>query len=60
MAVVSAIRCNAPIKAYDTRLKTAGKPVKVALIACMRKLLTFANAVLRDGVAWSPAAAAGA
>lgn len=60
MAVVSAIRCNAPIKSCYTRLTDAGKPVKVAFVTCMRKLLTFANAILRDGVAWSPAAAAGA
>lgn len=54
MAAVSAIRCNPPIKACYTRLKTAGKPVKVALVACMRKLVILANAVLRDGVAWQP------
>jgi transposase len=60
MAVISAIRCNPAIKACYTRLKTAGKPVKVALVACMRKLLILANAVLRDGTAWSPELAAAA
>lgn len=53
MAVISAIRCNPPIKACYTRLRAADKPVKVALTACMRKLVIVANAVLRDGVAWS-------
>jgi transposase len=54
MAVVSAIRCNPSIKACYTRLRAAGKPVKVALVAGMRKLVILANAVLRDGAAWSP------
>ena len=59
MAVVSAIRCNPPIHAFYARLRAAGKPPKVAMVACMRKLLTIANAVLRDGVVWAaPAPAA--
>jgi transposase len=59
MAVVSAIRCNPTIKPFYERLtKEAGKPKKVAMVACMRKLLTIANAVLRDGVLWAPPAAA--
>jgi transposase len=52
MAVVSAIRCNPSIRPFYQRLTTAGKPVKVAMVACMRKLLTIANALLRDGVRW--------
>jgi transposase len=59
MAVVSAIRCNPSIKPFYARLtKELGKPPKVAMVACMRKLLTIANAVLRDGVLWSPPAPA--
>jgi transposase len=52
MAVVSAIRCNPIIRPFDQRLTSAGKPVKVAMVACMRKVLTIANALLRDGVRW--------
>lgn len=59
MAVVSAIRCHPTIKSFYARLRAAGKPPKVAMVACMRKLLTIANAVLRDGVMWAaPAPAA--
>jgi transposase len=58
MAVVSAIRCHPTIKPFYARLREAGNPPKVAMVACMRKLLTIANAVLRDGVLWAPPAAA--
>jgi transposase len=54
MAVVCGIRCNPVIRPCYRRLREAGKPVKVAMVACMRKLLTLANAMLRDGVVWSP------
>jgi transposase len=54
MAVVTAIRCNPVIRLFYHRLTEAGKPVKVAMVACLRKLLTMANAMLRDGVAWRP------
>jgi transposase len=53
MAVISALRCNPTIRVLYTRLREAGKPAKVALVACMRKLLTIANAILRDGIPWS-------
>ena len=53
MAVVSAIRFNPTIKAFATRLKAAGKPTKVVMVACMRKLLTVMNAMLKSNVAWS-------
>lgn len=53
MAAVTAIRCNPTIRALSTRLRAAGKPAKVALVACMRKLLTLANAILRDATPWS-------
>lgn len=54
MAAVTAMRHNPVIRALYRRLhEQAGKPAKVALVACMRKLLTMANAILRDGVPWS-------
>jgi transposase len=52
MATLVASRFNPVIKAFYERLKQAGKPPKVALIACMRKLLTILNAMLRDGASW--------
>jgi transposase len=53
MAAISATRFNPAIRALYTRLRNAGKPPKVALVAAMRKLLTVANAILRDGRPWS-------
>lgn len=44
---------NPVIKKFYDRLRAAGKPMKVALTACMRKLLTILNAMVRDGVAWN-------
>lgn len=52
MAASVAVRYNPPLSAMYDRLKTAGKSHKVAVIACARKLLTIANAMLRDRVAW--------
>jgi transposase len=54
MATVSAIRCNKDIKAFAERLKQAGKPAKVVIVACMRKLLTIMNAMMKDNSQWSP------
>lgn len=54
MAAVSAIRCNPVMKALYQRLKGAGKPSKVALVAVMHKLLTTLNAMVRDLRPWSP------
>jgi len=53
MATLSAVRCNPIIKAFYQRLKAAGKPSKVALVACMRKLLTILNAIFKSNVPWS-------
>jgi len=47
MATLVATRHNATIRAFYTRLLRAGKLKKVAIVACMRKLLTIANAVMR-------------
>lgn len=55
MATLVATRHNPIIKAFYDRLRTAGKPPKVARIAAMRKLLTILNAMLRHQQAWSPA-----
>lgn len=52
MATQSAVRHNAVIRAFYQRLLAHGKPKKVALVACMRKLLTILNAMLRDGTPW--------
>ena len=52
MATVSAIMHNPPIKAMYERLKTAGKPSKLAITACMRKLLTILNAMLKNNQTW--------
>ena len=52
MAAVSAARINPVIKSFYLRLKQAGKPAKVALTACMRKLLTILNTMLRNNQSW--------
>jgi transposase len=57
MATLVAIRHNPVIRPFYRRLRAAGKPAKVALVACMRKLLTMLNAMLRDGRSWAPARA---
>lgn len=54
MATVSAIRCNSDIQAFANRLKEAGKPAKVVIVACMRKLLTIMNAMLKNNAPWTP------
>ena len=52
MATVSATRCNPVIKAFYERLLQAGKKKKVALVACMRKLLTILNAIIKHQESW--------
>lgn len=54
MAAVSTMRCNAVIKAFAECLKKAGKPPKVVIVACMRKLLTIMNSMLKNNTPWSP------
>lgn len=54
MATVSAMRCNDTIKAFAERLKKAGKPPKVVIVACMRKLLTIMNSMLKNNTPWNP------
>jgi transposase len=52
MGALLATRHNPVLKEFYERLLSAGKPKKVALVACMRKLLTILNAVMRDGASW--------
>ncbi len=52
MATLAAIRCNPAIRAFYRRLKAAGKKPKVVIVACMRKLLTILNAMLKTKTPW--------
>lgn len=52
MATISATRCNPQIKEFYQRLVKAGKKKKVALVACMRKLLTMLNAIIKHQESW--------
>lgn len=52
MAALTAARCNPVIRALYRRLKAAGKPTKVALTACMRRLLVIVNAMVRKNERW--------
>lgn len=54
MATVCGVRCNPVLKTFYQRLLKAGKPKKVALTACMRKLLTILNAMVKNGSDWDP------
>jgi transposase len=54
MAAVSAARHNPVIRTFYERLVAGGKPAKVALTACMHKLLLICNAVLRTNTPWDP------
>lgn len=53
MAALVAKRCNPTLRAFAARLQ--GKPAKVIITACMRKLLTILNAIARDHAAWKHA-----
>jgi transposase len=54
MAALVATRHNPLIRGFYERLKAAGKPKKVALVACMHKLLLLCNSILRSNSAWRP------
>ncbi len=54
MGALVAARHNPAIREFYERLVAAGKPKKVALVACMRKLLTILNAVLKHRTPWRP------
>jgi transposase len=52
MAVLASLRCNPMVRRFYDRLRGAGKPAKVALTACMRKLLTILNTMLARNTPW--------
>ena len=54
MAALSAINHNPLIKAFYLRLLSKGKNKKNALVACMRKLLTIANSMIKNNADWNP------
>ena len=54
MAALVASRHNPVIKAFYEKLTRAGKAKKVALVACMRKLLVIVNTMLKNDTAWNP------
>ena len=58
MATLAAIRSNSVIRSFHRKLVCAGKPKKVAITACMRKLLTILNAMVRTNTRWNPDLAA--
>jgi transposase len=58
MAALVATRRNVVIRTFYHRLVAAGKPKKLALVACMRKLLTILNTMVRTGTRWNVEAGA--
>jgi transposase len=54
MAIMSAMQSNPKLKRQYTALKAAGKPSKVAMVACMRKLITILNVMVKTGQHWNP------
>ena len=54
MAIMSAMQSNPKLKRQYTALKAAGKPPKVAMVACMRKLITILNTMVKNGEHWNP------
>jgi transposase len=55
MAAVAAIRWNPPLRETYQRLRVAGKPAKLAIVAVMRKLVVTLNAITRDKTPWKTA-----
>ena len=54
MAAFTAVRCNPVIRRFAGRLRAAGKPFKVIVVAAMRKLLTILNLMIRENQSWNP------
>ena len=54
MSTLSACRWNPVIKSFYERLKAAGKPEKIAIVACMRKLLVILNSMAKTNSPWRP------
>jgi transposase len=55
VAALTASRCNPVIREFYLRLRLARKPAKVALVACMRKLLVILNAMVKNNTCWQQA-----
>jgi transposase len=58
MVALAAMRSNPIIKAFANRLTTAGKPKRLVIAACARKIIVILNAMLRDQTMWHHAQAA--
>ena len=54
MAVMTGLRTNPQLQRFAARLRARGKPSKVIVVACMRKVLLLLNAIVRDGVPFEP------
>jgi len=54
MSILSATKWNPVIRIFYQRLRAQGKPPKVAMVACMRKMLIILNAMIRDSREWNP------
>ena len=54
MGALLATRCNPVLRSVYQRLLASGKPKKLALTACMRKLLTILNSMVRNSERWDP------
>lgn len=52
VTMMSAIQCHSKLKPMYERLVGAGKPKKVAIVACMRKQLTILNTMVKNGTYW--------
>jgi len=57
LAVIASLRAKHGARPVYEKLRAAGKPAKVALTACMRRLLVALNAMVRDGATWTLEAA---
>lgn len=56
LSACASLRCNPVLASFYQRLRTAGKPPKLALAACMRRLIVILNAMVRTGAPWRPPA----
>ena len=56
MATLTAVRCpHSPLRTFYQHLRARGKVFKVAMVACMRRLVVILNAMVRDRRPWDPA-----
>jgi transposase len=54
VSMLSAIQCHPKLKPMYERMVAAGKPKKLAIVACMRKQLIILNTMMKNGTAWDP------